>query len=139
MKKLVTHTAAHLEKMLDYYALKNKIISRNIANIATEGYQRQDVVFKEVLNSELDRNLKTTNEKHITDPKAQFPTNSKYSDFEITEDENPEKISGINNVDIDQEMADLASNNIKFKFAAKRLNSYYKNLQGVIKGDRGGQ
>lgn len=138
MKKLVTNTAAHLEKMLDYYALKNKIISRNIANVATEGYRKQDVIFKDALEGELSRNMKINDERHIPDPKAQFPYDHKYADFEITEDENPEKISGINNVDIDKEMADLASNNIKFKFAAKRLNSYYKNLQGVIKGERGG-
>ncbi len=137
MKKLVTHTAAHLEKMLDYYALKNKVISRNIANVATDGYKRQDVNFKDEFDGELSRNMKTNDPKHIQDPKSQFPVDHKYADFEITEDENPEKISGINNVDIDKEMAELASNNIKFKFAAKRLNSYYKNLQGVIKGERG--
>lgn len=138
MKKLVTNTAAHLEKMLDYYALKNKIISRNIANVATEGYRKQDVIFKDALEGELSRNMKTNDVRHISDPRSQFPSDHKYADFEITEDDNPEKISGINNVDIDKEMADLASNNIKFKFAAKRLNSYYKNLQGVIKGERGG-
>ena len=45
-----------------------------------------------------------------------------------------EFLSGINNVDIDKEMADLAENSIMYKFAAKKLQTYFRTLQEVIKG-----
>lgn len=140
MKKLVNSNAFQLEKMLDYYTLKNKTLSRNIANIATDGYKRQDVEFKEVFDKNMSEMrstdmIKTTDYRHMdTTPKIS-DNESKYEDFTITEDENPEKISGINNVDIDREMSELAANNIRFKFAAKRTNAFYKNLQNVIKGN----
>ena len=38
-----------LEKFIDYCAVKNKVISKNIANIGTENYRRQDVDFKTCL------------------------------------------------------------------------------------------
>ncbi len=56
------------------------------------------------------------------------------ADFEVVKDNNPELISGVNNVNIDKEMADLAENTIMYKFAAKKLQSYFRTLQDVIKG-----
>ena len=40
--------------------------------------------------------------------------------------------SGVNNVDIDKEMADLAQNQIAFKFALKRLGSGYAKINAAI-------
>ena len=48
-----------LEDFIDYCSLRNKVISKNIANIGTQNYKREDVVFKDILNENMSI-LKTT-------------------------------------------------------------------------------
>jgi len=120
-----------LENVINYSAAKNNTISRNIANIGTEDYKREDVVFKDVFADELNKNLKATNPRHI----SSNPDNLKDQEgVSVVEDSNTDMASGINNVDIEKEMADLAENTLMYKFSAKKIGDYYKNLQKVIKG-----
>lgn len=117
-----------LEKFIDYCAQRNKIISKNIANIGTENYQRESISFDKILNETLKSNIKVTNKKHIEiDP-------NKFDSFTIEKNNITEYTSGVNNVDIEKEMADLAENTLLFRFASKKIGSYYKGLQNVIKG-----
>lgn len=116
----------NLEKFIDYCSVKNKVISKNIANIGTENYKRQDVNFKEVLNSVGE--MKATNPKHLKLPEIN------QENFEISKDKSLENTSGINNVDIDKEMSELAANSIQFRFASRKIGDYYRGLQNVIKG-----
>lgn len=115
-----------LEKFIDYCSVKNKVISKNIANIGTENYKRQDVNFKEVLNNIGE--MKATNSKHLKLPELN------QENFEISKDKSLENTSGINNVDIDKEMSELAANSIQFRFASRKIGDYYRGLQNVIKG-----
>ncbi|HRI45514.1 MAG: flagellar basal body rod protein FlgB [Ignavibacteriaceae bacterium] len=116
-----------LENYISYCSLKNKVISKNIANIGTEDYNRQDVVFKTLLTENINAPMKVTEGKHIGSPEMG-------KDVDIIVDNTKTEFTGVNNVDIDQEMAELAENQIRFKFATRKLSSYYKNLQAVIKG-----
>ena len=115
-----------LEDFIDYCSLRNKVISKNIANIGTQNYKREDVVFKDLLNNNMSL-LKTTEPKHF----GQVNFESKNT---ITVDNSKDMVSGINNVNIDEEMAELAKNTLQFKLASKKLGDYFKILQGVIKG-----
>ncbi|MFZ2864967.1 MAG: flagellar basal body rod protein FlgB [Ignavibacteriaceae bacterium] len=115
-----------LEKFIDYCSLKNKVISKNIANIGTENYKREDVSFKEVLNNL--GSMKATNPKHL---KVQENTQPQ---FEFSKDKSIDNASGVNNVDIDKEMSELAANSIQFRFASRKIGDYYRGLQNVIKG-----
>jgi flagellar basal-body rod protein FlgB len=108
-----------LENLLNFSSLKQKVISQNIANSETIGYKRRDVDFKDLLDNGM---------KSLTN------LNLKNTDFKITVDESTEKISGVNNVDVNKEMAEMAQNSIMFKFGAKKLNGYYQILQKVIRG-----
>ncbi|MDF1611269.1 MAG: flagellar basal body rod protein FlgB [Stygiobacter sp.] len=119
-----------LTNLLDYCTEKNKVIAKNIANIGTENYRRQDVVFKDILQESTGSLLKKTNEKHLD---IQIdPEESKK--FEYIEDKTEEMDSGINNVNIEREMSELAENTLRFKFASRKVGDYYKTLQKVIKG-----
>ena len=113
-----------LEKILDYSTLRQRVISENIANIGTANYKRKDVKFESELNSALNVQLHFDNSNSIEN-----------ADFKIVTDDNRDMVSGINNVDINNEMADMAQNTLLFKFAARKLNGYFRTLQGVIKGD----
>lgn len=118
-----------LEHFVSYCSAKNKIISKNIANIGTEGYKREDISFKNYFQQNINPMIRTTNPKHLSINSAQNDLQ-----FELTEDNSTDNVSGINNVDIDQEMSELAANSIQFRFAARKISDYYKGIQNVIKG-----
>ncbi len=118
-----------MENFADYCAVNNKVIRKNIANIGTEGYQREDVVFKDVLNENMTSMLKTT------DPRQIGGTNVPDApEYEIKVDKSNNNASGINNVDIDKEMSNLAENSLNFSFITQKMGDYFKNIQMVISG-----
>lgn len=121
-------TIKNLENFIGYCSVKNNVISKNIANVGTKNYKQEDVVFKNVLEDNMNSDLKITNNQHIESP-ASAPDK-----FEIVTTKNNGNVSGVNDVDIDEQMADLAKNNLNFRFATKRLGDYFKDMQCVIKG-----
>ncbi len=118
-----------LEKLLDYTAAKQKVINKNIANVSTVGYKREELRFDEMFTQNLNAGMKVTDSKHIS---PSSPENG----FQVEKDSSGENISGFNNVDIDKEMADLAENQLMFKFAARKITMHFRNMQNVIKGGR---
>jgi len=118
-----------LENFISYCSGKNKIISKNIANIGTEGYKREDIEFKNLFQQNINPMIKTTNPKHLTVKST--PNNFS---FEVTKNSSSDNVSGINNVDIDQEMSELAVNSLQFRFAARKIGDYFRGIQNVIKG-----
>ncbi|MBA4406884.1 flagellar basal body rod protein FlgB [bacterium] len=123
-----------LQNLLDYCAVKNKTIAKNISNIGTENYKREDVVFKNLLDENVNSFLKTTEGKHIANPQA---INNQDPKFDHVYDESDNMESGVNNVNIDKEMSELAENTLRYKFASRKVGDYYRSIQSVIKG--GGQ
>lgn len=121
-----------MESLLDFTVAKQKVISKNIANVGTLNYQREDVKFEDVLSKEISSNVKTSNPKHIplkaSDPKEAAMT--------TTKDKSNEKTSGFNNVDVNQEMAEMAQNTLLFKFGSRKISGHFQTLQNVIKGGR---
>jgi flagellar basal-body rod protein FlgB len=120
-----------LEDLLNYCSEKNKVIAKNLSNIGTEKYQREDIVFKEILDKNVNSLLKTDSQKHMASLNAPV---SKDQNFEHVYDDSANMDSGINNVNIEKEMSDLAENTLRFKFASRKVGDYYKNIQNVIKG-----
>lgn len=118
-----------LEHFISYCSAKNKIISKNIANIGTEGYKREDISFKNYFQQNINPMIRTTNPKHLS-----INTSPNDLEFELSEDNSTDNVSGVNNVDIDQEMSELAVNSIQFRFASRKISDYYKGIQNVIKG-----
>lgn len=121
-----------LENYISHLSAKNKVVSQNIANIGTDGYTRQNVNFKDVLNNEINSTAKKTDKKHISLSNSAHPG----IENEIFLDKTKEPNGGINNVDIETEMAELAENAINFKFTAKKISGHYQLLRQVIKGGR---
>jgi flagellar basal-body rod protein FlgB len=128
-----------LGKALDVYTLRQKVIASNIANITTVGYRSKSVTFEDQIAGSLKQdgmNQAVTNEGHISgtaasavnaDPQIiDAPTENSLSGDSLA--------SGLNNVDIDNEMANLAKNQIRFKFAARLLTDTFRDIQDSIKG-----
>lgn len=125
-------TLGMLEKLVGYTSLKQKVINKNIANLSTESYVREEVSFQDFLSGSANNNLNITSQKHITPQKPSGLENN----LNVVKNSAGDMYSGVNNVDIEKEMADLAENTILFKFAVRKLSGYFKNVQSVIKGGR---
>ncbi len=126
-----------LEKALDAYSLRHKAIASNIANITTIGYKRIDVKFedelRESLSGELIKGIKT-NEKHISiGAKDIREVEPELVEGDSTYNSDP-LASGVNNVDIDYEMVELAKNQIRYKLASRLIAESFRGIQKSIKG-----
>jgi len=119
-----------LEKFIDYCSVKNKAISKNIANIGTENYKRQDVSFSDLFDDNLKNNLKIEKSRHIQISNA----DQLGSDIELLNDSKTEGTSEVNNVNLEKEMAELAKNTLDYRFAVRKISSHFKEIQSAIKG-----
>lgn len=128
-----------LSKALNAYALRHKAISSNIANIATVGYRTQSVSFEEQLTGVITSSqveTATTNPNHMRASVAQIDQASPVL-IDATRDGDIDvdpTASGVNDVDIDREMTELAKNQLRFKFASRLLGDSFRSLQKSIRG-----
>lgn len=117
-----------LDKAADASWLRNEAIANNIANVDTPNYKRQDVNFEDALA----RALKWT---HLNDLDGQVDkVNMRRLSVSTHVDSEgfSYRVDG-NNVDIDTENAELASNQIKYNGLSNCISSEFKNLQSVMK------
>ena len=120
-------------KSLDASMLRARVISNNIANVNTPGYQRVEVSFEDELRTALNRSSVrgvTTNAKH-------FPLGRKDISAinpQISKPIDATQPSGVNNVDIDHEMAKLAENQILYNYSAKFAKGTFTKLNSAIQG-----
>lgn len=120
-----------VKKSLDAAMLRSRVIANNIANVNTPGYQRVEVNFEDELRTALDNTRlqgTTTNDKHMqigrkdlsqVDPVAYKPID-------------PSQPSGVNNVDIDTEMAKLAETQIMYNMGVRFGQFEYKLMNAAI-------
>jgi flagellar basal-body rod protein FlgB len=123
-----------LSKALDAYSLRQKTIASNIANISTIGYRSNVVRFEEELEGAMQGTQlqgTETNDRHMA---IGSPTVENVQPrIEVAPQGDP-FASGVNNVDVDHEMAELASDQIRFKYAARLISEMFKGIQTSIKG-----
>lgn len=121
-----------LEQALNYSSLKQKIISQNIANVDTPNYKAKDVSFKAVLQNEMGHNLMAyrTDQRHL-----EFTEDSMASPEIINRPDIQYNQNG-NSVDMDQEMSDLATNQIYYDALVEQVNTKFQALQNVIRGGK---
>ncbi|WBW95435.1 flagellar basal body rod protein FlgB [Oceanirhabdus sp. W0125-5] len=122
------NTYSLLKQGLDAASLRGRVISNNIANVNTKGYKKFKVQFEESLNSS-STTFKRTSEKHLS-----LNGNSTDSGVRVVRDETGEMRTDGNNVDIDNEMTNLAANTLKFNAMVSEMNNLYKMKEMVIKG-----
>ncbi len=111
-----------LEKELDAFAVRNKAIANNIANIGTPNYKRLDVGFQKQLSDAIET---AKNSVDLSEKVDQIEP-------EIEIDRSSLLASGANNVDIDQEMAELAKNQLRFKLAARLMTDTLNQIDKSI-------
>ena len=117
-----------LGKAADASWRRNEILANNIANVDTPNYKRQDINFEDALAqalkwthmSDLDSKVDKVNMRRLSVKPYVDSTGYSY------------RVDG-NNVDIDTENAELASNQIKYNGLTNSISAEFKNLQAVLK------
>lgn len=117
-----------LNKAADANWLKETAISNNIANQSTPGYKRKDVNFEGTLANELNKSKYTSLDKkvknlHMNHLDVDTYTDSAYYSYRLDK----------NNVDPEQEYAELASTQIRYTALIDSMNSEFSRIKSVIK------
>ncbi len=117
-----------LDKAADAAWLRNTAISNNISNGDTPGYKRQDVDFEGVLQRELGRSKYVSLDDKVSNLHMDHLNASIYIDSE-----NYSYRLDKNNVDPEQEYAELASNRIKYNAMVDAMSKEFARIKSVIK------
>jgi flagellar basal-body rod protein FlgB len=126
-----------LNRSLDAYSLRQKVIAKNIANATTPDYSPEKVKFEEYFNeAEVSARGVLSDTKHIPigkkDP-GEVEANAAEAEIPAAET----YFSGESHVNIDKEMASLAQNQIRYRFASQMVKGYFQGLQTSITGQKG--
>ncbi len=121
---------ATLKKAVDVYSKRHKVTAQNISNVETAGYKSQDLKFEEMLNGAGSKvRGMTTHRNHLPIGRSEIQSTApELSNTETNFD------NGTNNVDIDREMTNLATNDLSYRLATRMLSMRYNMLRGAIKG-----
>ncbi len=120
-----------LKKGLDFQSERQLLISSNISNIDTPGYQAKDIDFKGALKAALgssdDLKMRYTHRSHI----GPNPDALKGLQAEIFSETDAAKSNG-NNVNIDKEMMKLAENQISYNATVQMLAKRNSTIRAAI-------
>lgn len=123
-----------LTKQLDSAALTQRVIANNVANVNTPGFKKSHVSFGEEIRRALNQRapaMATSHPGHMggaVDIREVSPR--------VEQERGTTMRYSQNNVDIDQEMVNLAANTILYDFSANTLTGKMSLLGYVIRGGR---
>lgn len=108
---------------------RNEILNNNIANVDTPGFKRQDLKFESLLQNEIARQGRTSS---TLDQKVNNVDYTRLQPYVYTDmAELSTRIDG-NNVSIDTEEAELASNQLMYDGIIEGLNSEFERMKAVL-------
>jgi flagellar basal-body rod protein FlgB len=125
------------EKVLDALWLRNEVISNNIANVNTPGFKSSSVVFEDILKKELEE--KGTGIKGYITHNKHIPIGKKgLMDIrpQVVINKNTALRNDGNNVDIDNEMAQLTKNTLKYNSIVQLVMKEFSILKNIINEGR---
>jgi flagellar basal-body rod protein FlgB len=127
---LNNNSLSTLKKAVEVYAKRHQVTAQNISNVQTRGYRTQELKFEDLINGANHRlQGQKTHEGHLSLGKRDLGS----AQAELTETESNFD-NGTNNVDIDQEMTELATTDLSYRLATRLLSMKYNGLRTAIKG-----
>ncbi|MFP4164142.1 MAG: flagellar basal body rod protein FlgB [Chitinispirillaceae bacterium] len=121
-----------VSKGMDAAMLRARVISNNVANVNTPGFRRVEVKFEDQMRKALDATRlegARTSQNHLEIGRR----NMANVNAEAYHPYDPSQPSGVNNVDIDMEMAKLAETQIMYNYANRFRGGVFKKLNAAIK------
>ncbi len=131
MSLIDTRAINLLERSLNAASLRQKVIANNVANIDTKGFKRSEVSFEQTLQEALSGETlsgRVTNERHIP---IGTPSMQNVRPSVLTDRSSSMRLDG-NNVDIDVEMARLATNQLQYNALIQRVSGKFSSLKYAI-------
>jgi flagellar basal-body rod protein FlgB len=119
-----------LQKFLDIASLRHKLVAGNIANVSTPGYQSKDINFHEELKAAVDNRHHVAG--NMTHPNHIPVGKSREKEPEVEVNRSREG-NGINNVNADKEVANLATNQLYYSVGTTLLARKFEGLRTAIK------
>lgn len=121
-----------LKKGLDVSEMRRRVTAENMANVHTEGYRAQRVAFEEHLHdaSGAPAALRHTNLRHMG-PSDSGPV------ADVVPSDDPMLPNGINNVDVEEEMAAMGWNRLQMSALTRFMSKKYALLNDAIRASRG--
>ncbi|HEY3282814.1 MAG TPA: flagellar basal body rod protein FlgB [Armatimonadota bacterium] len=111
-------TTQVLTRSLDAAALRQRVAARNIANLETPGYHRQEVLFEDQLAA-------------VLEAPSEGPASPELPQAILQDDPAPGRADG-NNVSVDREMAELSENALRYDALLRSVAARGAILQTVI-------
>ncbi|MBN1971604.1 MAG: flagellar basal body rod protein FlgB [Candidatus Delongbacteria bacterium] len=121
-----------IKSSLNAYSLRQRSISDNIANTETPGFTKTQVSFEDEFREALKAQnspLSRTNDRHLP-----IKPNVLNIDAELESVENDPYSNGINSVNLEEEMSNLAINQINFEAMSKLAKKQFTLLKSAISG-----
>lgn len=117
-----------IRKALDASTKRSEVIANNVANVNTANYKRNYVVFEENLKGASEKlNLKKTSKAHINMASSE-------GEVEVKKDETSSMRQDGNNVNIDLEKVNQASNNLMYNALISQINNRLSTKRYIING-----
>lgn len=120
-----------LNKTLNVTSLRHRALSNNVSNAGTVNYKRKDVNFATYLRSQVVKPKISglrTNDRHM------LVGNAPQKGPRIYQPDTGPNTTGINNVDVDMEMSNLAQNHLLYNVGARLLSGQFQGLRKSISG-----
>lgn len=117
-----------VDRALDASYLRETVIANNIANVDTPYYKRKDVNFQDVLDDAINSAKYKTIDQAVTSINT-----DNLNPIEYTDAENFSYRIDRNNVDIDTENAELASEQLRYQALIQSANLDFSRFRSVIK------
>ncbi len=121
-----------LKKALVVYSERHRVVSENVANVETAGYRAREYKFEELLRTAAGPGRLAgarTDPHHLPVGRGGVElTNGRVAEQESDVD------NGVNNVDVDREMAELATTDLSYRLATRVLSMKYRILREAVSG-----
>ena len=116
-----------LDKAADASWIRNEVISNNIANVDTPNYKRKDIEFEKYLLAELEGANSATLSKTVANIDLDALKSTMYTDSQVLS----YRLDG-NNVDIDTENVELASNQLKYQALLGSISNVFSMIKSAM-------
>jgi flagellar basal-body rod protein FlgB len=130
-KMVDTPSTGALERAMDVSMVRTELLLNNIANVNTPNFKRSDVDFAAVIAETLSQNdlpMVRTNPRHFT---SMSP--GSFSPRIITDTTTSSRFDG-NNVDVENEMAQITENSMYFQSLSMIWKREMTKLKSAIQG-----
>lgn len=130
MKSMFPEYTDLTAKVMDFHLQRQNLVSSNLANINTPGYKARHLEFEQDLQAALaasEGQVTRTHPDHMP-----LPVDSDNTQGTIVRALSPRVIQGVDNVDLDKEMAAMAKTNLLYGALATVMQKNFAGLKQII-------